>query len=213
MIYSENLHFSTKGINLTDKDGKPLSLSGAFRKGFRRILNWYLDFELLCVHFVSDFFVLHQIRHFVFSLVGLKLGRSSRIHMGVRFFSPRGVTIGEDTIVGFRTFLDGRAPLMIGDHVDIASEAMIYNSEHDLGSEDFRVIEAPVTVEDYVFIGPRAIILPGVKIGKGAVVAAGAVVSKDVEPFTIVGGVPARVIGERKNKNPKYRLGRARLFQ
>lgn len=64
-----------------------------------------------------------------------------------------------------------------------------------------------------MFIGPRAIILPGVKIGKGAVVAAGAVVTKDVEKFTIVGGVPAKVVGERKNKNPSYKLGRARLFQ
>ena len=66
---------------------------------------------------------------------------------------------------------------------------------------------------DYVFIGPRVIILPGVKIGKGAVVAAGAVVTKDVSEFTIVGGVPAKEIGERKNKKPNYKLGRARLFQ
>ncbi|MFI5205556.1 MAG: DapH/DapD/GlmU-related protein, partial [Candidatus Paceibacterales bacterium] len=65
----------------------------------------------------------------------------------------------------------------------------------------------------YVFIGPRAIILPGVKIGKGAVVAAGAVVTTSVKDFEIVGGVPAKVIGERKNKNPRYKLGRARLFQ
>lgn len=213
MMYSENLHISSKGVRLTDKEGRPLSVFQAFRKGFRRILNWYLDLELLCVHFVSDFFVLHQIRHFIFKIVGVKMGKGSRIHMGVRYFSPRGVRIGDDTIVGYRTFLDGRAPLNIGSHVDIASEVMIYNSEHDLGSENFSAIEAPVTISDYVFIGPRAIILPGVKIGKGAVVAAGAVVSKDVPDFTIVGGVPAREIGVRKNKDPKYHLGRARLFQ
>ena len=90
---------------------------------------------------------------------------------------------------------------------------MIYNSEHDLEAEDFVAIEEPVKIGDYCFIGPRAIILPGVTIGKGAVVAAGAVVTKDVDDFAIVGGVPAKVIGERKNKNLKYRLGRARLFQ
>ena len=55
--------------------------------------------------------------------------------------------------------------------------------------------------------------LPGVKIGKGVIVAAGAVVTKDIGEFAIVGGVPAQVIGERKNKNPHYKLGRARLFQ
>ncbi len=71
----------------------------------------------------------------------------------------------------------------------------------------------PVEIKDYVFIGPRVIIMPGVTIGRGAVVAGGAVVTADVADFAIVGGVPAKVIGERKNRDPKYRLGRARLFQ
>ena len=61
--------------------------------------------------------------------------------------------------------------------------------------------------------GKRAFILGGEKIGKGAVVGAGAVVTKDIAPFKIVGGVPAKEIGERQNKNPYYKLGRARLFQ
>jgi maltose O-acetyltransferase len=121
--------------------------------------------------------------------------------------------VGKDTIIGNRCFLDGRAKLRIGDHVDIASEVMIYNSEHDLSSEEFAATTEEVEIGDYVFIGPRAIIMPGVKIGKGAVVAAGAVVTKDVPEFVIVGGIPAKEIGERKNKDPHYILGRARLFQ
>jgi len=64
-----------------------------------------------------------------------------------------------------------------------------------------------------VFIGPRAIILPGVTVGKGAVVAAGAVVTKDIPDFSIVGGVPAQIIGERKTKDLHYKLGRARWFR
>jgi maltose O-acetyltransferase len=133
--------------------------------------------------------------------------------MGCKFFEPEGVVIGEDTKIGEKTFLDGRAILKIGNHVDIASEVMIYNSEHNLDSESFEASEEPVVIEDYVFIGPRAIILPGVRIGKGSVIAAGAVVTKDVADFTIVGGVPAKIIGERKNKDLNYKLGRARLFQ
>src|SRR3990167_1266975 len=107
----------------------------------------------------------------------------------------------------------GTILINIGSHVDIASDVMIYNSEHDINSDDFHAILGPVEIGDYVFIGPRAIILPGVKIGKGAVIAAGAVVTKDVGEFKIVGGVPAQVIGERNLKDPHYKLGRARWFQ
>ena len=138
---------------------------------------------------------------------------SGTVHMWARFYNPANIEIGNDTIIGDHAFLDGRAKLKIGSHVDIASEVMIYNSEHDLTAEDFTATLAPVKIEDYVFIGPRVIILPGVKIGRGAVVAAGAVVTKDVPDFAVVGGVPAQIIGERSNKNLKYRLGRARLFQ
>ncbi len=90
---------------------------------------------------------------------------------------------------------------------------MIYNSEHDLVSPTFKAIEEPVTIGDYCFIGPRVIIMPGVNIGNGAVVAGGAVVTKDVPERVIVGGIPAKVIGERKVTNLNYKLGRPRLFQ
>ncbi|MBU0572171.1 acyltransferase [Patescibacteria group bacterium] len=143
----------------------------------------------------------------------MKIGRGSVIHMWANFFQPKNIKIGEGSIIGDRVFLDGRAKLTIGNHVDIASNVLIYNSEHDIEAEDFSAREEPVEIDDYVFIGPRVIILPGVKIGKGAIVAAGAVVSKNVPNFAIAGGVPAKTIGERKNKNLKYKLGRARLFQ
>jgi len=213
MLYSENLHFSKKGISFTDKHGNSLSLSSAFKKAFVRVFNWYVDALLFKVHFISKHIPFWFFRKFVFKIVGVKIGKGSVIHMGARFFNPKGVSIGSDTMVGDSAFLDGRATLKIGSHVDIASQVLIYNSEHDLNAEDFHAVDEPVEIGDYVFVGPRAIILPGVKIGKGAVVAAGAVVTKDVADFAIVGGVPAKEIGERKNKDLHYVLGRARLFQ
>lgn len=213
MLYSENIRISKKGVIFTDKHGNPLSLNEALGKARKRVYNWWLDFRLFLLHLVSLHIPSHSIRKFVFRSFGVKIGRGSTIHMGCRFFEPRGVSIGEDSVVGDNSFLDGRAPLMIGNHVDIASHVLIYNSEHDIESPKFEAKEAAVEIEDYVFIGPRSIILPGVKIGKGAVVAAGAVVTKNVPNFAIVGGVPAKIIGERSNKNLNYRLGRPRLFQ
>lgn len=195
-----------------DRMGKPLTTAQASRKIINRGFNWILDLELLILTIVG-YFPSHILRLIFYKLSGMRIGNDSRIHMGARFFYPTNITIGKGTIIGDHIFLDGRDKLTIGNHVDIASSVMIYNSEHDINSEDFQAIVGTVEIGDYAFIGPRVIILPGVKIGKGAVVGAGAVVTKDVAEFTVVGGVPAQVIGERKLKDLHYRLGRARLFQ
>lgn len=213
MLYSENFKLQNGKLRVTDKHGRVLSPQTAAKKVTNRFYNWWLDLKLYIVHGFSERMPFFSIRKLVFQIAGIKIDRGATIHMGVRFFEPRGIRIGEDSKIGLRSFLDGRAPLEIGKHVDIASEVMIYNSEHDLEAEDFKAHDGAVNIGDYVFIGPRVIILPGVKVGRGAVIAAGAVVTKDVSDFEIVGGVPAKVIGERKNKNPQYRLGRARLFQ
>ncbi len=155
----------------------------------------------------------HHVRRFFYRIGGMRIGAGSAIHMGAVFYKVSNIKIGTDTIIGENAVFDGRDKLTIGNHVDIASEVMIYNAEHDINDEHFKAVTGPVEIEDYVFIGPRVIILPGVRIGKGAVVGAGAVVTKDVEEFAIVGGVPAKVIGERKLKNPTYRLGRAAWFR
>lgn len=197
---------------LYDKNGKQLTISQASSKIINRLSNYLLDFELMLLRWIGHV-PSHTIRNIKYRFFGIKIGKGSTFHMWANFYEPKNIKIGEDTIIGDHAFLDGRDKLTIGSHTDIASSVMIYNSEHDLEKDDFSAIVAPVEIGDYVFIGPRVIIMPGVKIGKGAVVAGGAVVTKDVDPFTIVGGVPAKLIGERKNKNPNYRLGRARLFQ
>ncbi|HSW87859.1 MAG TPA: acyltransferase [Candidatus Saccharimonadales bacterium] len=156
---------------------------------------------------------LHHVRRFFYRLGGMWIGKGSSMHMGTVFYNIKQISIGEDTIIGENAVLDGREKLTIGDHVDIASEVMIYNGQHDIHADDFRGVFEPVSIKDYVFIGPRAIILPGVTLGKGAVVGAGAVVTKDIPDFAIVGGVPAKVIGERKPKDLHYRLGRAAWFR
>jgi acetyltransferase-like isoleucine patch superfamily enzyme len=213
MIYSDNIKFQKGRPVFTDKHGNVLKMDEALSKISNRFYNWYLDFKLFIIHIISLYMPFWSLRRLIFRHSGVRIGKGSTIHMGCKFFEPRNVQIGEDTIVGEGAFLDGRESLKIGSHVDIASQVLIYNSEHDIESPQFEAISEPVNIADYVFIGPRAIILPGVNIGKGAIIAAGAVVTKDVKDFSIVVGVPATKISERKTKYLNYKLGRARLFQ
>lgn len=195
-----------------DKTGKNLSLNEFVGKVINRIKNIILELKVFWLHIVGCI-PSHCFRHFFYRLAGIKIGRGSTIHTKARFYDPRNISVGEDTIIGEEAVLDGRAKLLIGNHVDIASEVMIYNSQHNIEDESFKAEDKPVIIEDYCFIGPRSIILPGVTVGKGAIIAAGAVVTKDVPPYAIVGGVPAKIIGERKLKSLNYKLGRARLFR
>jgi len=197
---------------LKDRTGRALTLRQAQGKLLNRLYNYLADFALFWLNLACSV-PFHHFRRFILRLGGAKIGLGSSIHIGCRFFSLKNLKIGEDTIIGDHAFLDGRASLEIGNHTDIASQVLVYNSKHDINDEEFRPVEEPVKIGDYVFIGPRAIIQPGVTVGDGAIVAAGAVVTHDVSPGKIVGGVPAREIGERKIKEYAYRLGRARLFQ
>ena len=192
---------------LEDKDGKKLNYTQTASKIFGRIGQLWLEIATYFLYLVG-WIPFSWFRHFFYILFGVRIGSRSIINMGARIYNPMNIVIGEDCVIGEKIVLDGREKLVIGNHVDIASEVMIYNCEHNVNAESFAAISSPVTIEDYVFIGPRAIILPGVTIKKGSVVCAGAVVTKDVEAFSIVGGVPAKAIGERTLKNPSYNLRR-----
>lgn len=183
------------------------------KKIFRRINTVILEFEVMILHLIGCVVPSHHVRRFFYRMAGMRIGKGSALHMGARFYNPANIEIGTDSIVGENAVLDGRDKLIIGNHVDIASEVMIYNAQHDVRDPSFRAIFAPVVIEAYVFIGPRAIILSGVTIKRGAVVGAGAVVTKDVEENVIVGGVPAKQIGDRNVKEFNYRLGRAAWFR
>jgi acetyltransferase-like isoleucine patch superfamily enzyme len=128
------------------------------------------------------------------------------VQKGCRFLNGRKVFLGKGTVVNFGCVFDGRRhPIHVGSNVSIGPEAVILTLGHDVQSPDFSDKGAPVTIGDRAAIFYRAIILPGVTIGEGAVVAAGAVVSRDVAPYTIVAGSPAKPIGTRR-KDLTYEL-------
>jgi maltose O-acetyltransferase len=147
-------------------------------------------------------------------VVGLRLDAEARVHLDcyVWSYGPRrtragGSRIGARTWINRDCCLDLRGGLQIGSDVSISPDVTILTATHGIDDPSFAVIDRPVSIEDHVWIGSRATVLPGVTVGRGAVIAAGAVVARDVAPLTIVGGVPARQIGTRDPAILDYRLG------
>jgi len=135
-----------------------------------------------------------------------KLGRATGVQLGCRFLNGRKVSLGDNNVVNFGCLFDGRKfNITTGSNVSIGPEATILTLGHDPQSPDFSDKGGDVVIGDRVWIGYRALVMPGVNIGDGAVVAAGAVVTTDVEPYTIVAGVPAKKIGDR-NRELTYQL-------
>ena len=134
----------------------------------------------------------------------VKIG--SNVYIGhyaiLRGYDTGGLEIGDDTWIGQLCYINSAGGVKIGSHVGIGPCVKIMTSKHGEEGRDVPVLLcdlefAPVTIEDDSDIGMGAIILPGRKIGKGAIVGAGAVITHDVEPYSIVAGVPARKLGER----------------
>lgn len=199
-------------LPVKDKMGVPLTPLQLINKLKNRVLNILLELQVFLLHLVGHL-PSHHLRRAYYRIAGMRIGNGSSIHMGLTLYNPQNISIGEDSVVGENAVLDGRDKLIIGNHVALATNVLIYNSQHEINDEFFSPSTAPVIIEDYAFIGPRVIIQPGVKIGRGAIIAAGAVVVKDVPSYAVVGGVPANVIGERKLKDLHYKIGRARWFR
>jgi acetyltransferase-like isoleucine patch superfamily enzyme len=153
----------------------------------------------------------YRVRHwYLRRFCGLALGRDSSIAMGC-FITGYGIRIGDNTVVNRFCYLDGRCSLTIGNNVNISHYTLIQTLTHDAQSPSFACLERPVTIGDHVWIGARALICPGVSIGEGAVIGAGAVVTRDVPAFAVAAGNPARVIGAR-NPAIDYRTRYFPLF-
>lgn len=142
-----------------------------------------------------------SLRRLYYKLIGCKISKKVVIHFKTEIRCPYKLSIGEGSIIGDNAILDARQGLIIGKNVNLSSNVSIYTLQHNHRSPNFDCNfpnrKLDVYIGDRVWLGSNVIILPGVKIGEGAVVCAGAVVTKDVSPFSIVSGIPANKIGER----------------
>lgn len=144
-----------------------------------------------------------MVRGRLYRLVGLEIGRGAFIMGNLDLISGRPrmyekLVIGRGSVVGNRVTINVDAPVRLGKNVSIGPNVLIYTGSHTIGPGSNRrvgdVVGRPVTIEDGSWVGLAAVILPGVTVGRGSVVAAGAVVSEDVPPHTYVEGNPARVV-------------------
>jgi len=131
--------------------------------------------------------------------LGFQIGKGGYYRPGIIMQSKRrNLTIGDHSNINYGCYIDAAWPIQIGDYCQIGSHVNLIQGSHKLVSDEKNIRPAvessPMVIEDFVWIGTRVTILPGVRIGRGSVVAAGTVVTKDVPPYTLVGGVPAEVI-------------------
>ena len=172
-------------------------MKGSFLHSWRESLSWiFID--------ILKFIPSRHIRLALLRKRGAKIADDVAMYASVEIRNPNGLSIESGCSIGPKVLLDARRGLEIHKSVTIAYDAIIWTLHHDMNAIDFHTIGAKTTIDDYAWICSRTIILPGVHIGKGAVVASGAVVTKDVDPYTIVGGIPAKPIGKRNEIDFKY---------
>jgi len=128
---------------------------------------------------------------------GATVGAGSVIKPHVRIKDPRNLVVGDHCWIGEGVWIDNLAPVTLGDDVCLSQGAYLCTGGHDHTKPSFDLVTGPITVGEQAWIGAKSVLLPGVTVGAGAVVAAGAVVTRDVPAGTIVGGNPARLLKRR----------------
>ena len=151
----------------------------------------------MCFSFTSCPFFLLRVQ-------GATIGKDVSMFMPKDIRNPKGLIIEQKVSIGPNVLLDCRKNILIEEGAVLAQDVIIWTLHHDYNDDNFKAAGEEVVIGNHAWICSRAIVLPGVKIGKCAVVASGAVVTKDVPDYAIVGGVPAKVIGQRKVKEYKY---------
>ena len=178
----------------SEKEAKSKRMAKTYAKSF-------LQLGLILLAYVPS----HRLRKLGLRIYGARIASNALVYHGLWAVAPRGLSIGRSSVIGDHAILDARAGLTIGENVNLSTNVAIWTGQHDYQAPDFGFKSGPVHIEDYAWLSFRSTILPGVTVGEGAVVAAGAVVTKNVAPYTVVGGVPAKMIGTR-SRDLRYDL-------
>lgn len=140
-------------------------------------------------------------RSLILRLWGAKVGKRCAIAAGAKIWAPWNLVIGDYVAVANGAELYDVAPITLGDHVTISQDSYLCTASHDISKKLKPLTFNPIHIEAYAWVCARATILPGVTIGEGSVAGCASVVAKDVEPWTVVGGNPAKFVKKRELKD------------
>lgn len=168
-----------------------------------RVIIGQILYRMIAMHLPQSYSKINKISHCLRAASAKLIFNScgKNVAIGRKAIISKNISIGNRSGIGEKCEVLGTCT--IGDNVLMAPECIVYTTNHNFMDRNKLIIEQgitaefPVTIGNDVWIGRRVIILPGVKIGNGAVIAAGSVVTKDVPPYTLVGGNPSKVIKER----------------
>ena len=159
--------------------------------GFKRKV-WYVLNAILFP------LLLNRWRIILLRFMGAKIGKLCRIYRSVRIYAPWNLVLGDKVCIGPNVNIYNKGRVVIGTNVVISQDVYICTASHDISSPVMALVTRPVAIESKVWIAAKASILLDVTIGEGSVVGACSVVAKDISPWSVVVGNPARVVGERK---------------
>jgi acetyltransferase-like isoleucine patch superfamily enzyme len=164
---------------------------------FKIFIYIYYFFDMFIQNNIIQKIPIYFIRKKYMQILGMNIGKGTVINMNQYIIHNDRISIGKYSHINKGCLLDGRGSIIIGENVSISFDVKILTGSHQVNSKSFSGDFKSIKIHDYVWIGADAIVLQGCKIGTGSVVAAGSVVTKDVEPYTIVAGIPAKKIGCR----------------
>ncbi len=144
---------------------------------------------------------MHRWRAFVLRLFGAKLGPNCRIYAGARFWAPWNLVCEDAVAVADGAVLYNAAPMRLASHSIVSQDAYLCGSTHDYDDPAFPMINKPISLGRYAWICSRAVVGPGVQVGDGAVLGLCSVATRDLQPWTVYAGTPARAIKTRR-KHP-----------
>lgn len=137
-------------------------------------------------------------RGFILRLWGAKLGKHCSVAANAKIWAPWSLVAGDYVCIAPRVDFYNVAPVIIGDYVTISQDSFICTASHDIGLKLKPLMFKSITINSYAWVCARAVVLPGVTLGDGSVVGCASVVSRDVAPWTVVVGNPAKVIKQRE---------------